>query len=223
MASISKTKIPFKRDTSRSGLTPTDFRTKIYQPYINHAACLEHRSWWREPTIVWGAIVAFSLATVSLSCVFVFASSLESKPDEQIHSTWLLNLFDRRSVQDEKVFWGLCHSGEGLIRRGNTSKGLEIVRQAEAMLNIKDQVRAAMFNDIAIALHSVGQRAESISYLKKAIQADPHLLVAHNNLAMIMIDLGEMDKAAQVLKDASKQHPSNSGIANKLSRLRGKI
>jgi len=223
MSSSSKAEIFFKRDLSRSSTIPKDFRASAYHPYVNHAACLEHRFWWREPAMLWGAFVASSLAVISLSSAFLFGAGLDSKPEAQIAPSSIARLFDARSLSYEQRFCALCHEGENLIRAGETARGLNIVGSAETIRGVSHDVKAAMYNDIAIALHGAGRQMESISYLKKAIQADPHLLVAHNNLAMVMMDLGQTDKAAAALQDASKLHPFNVGIANQLSKLRSSI
>jgi tetratricopeptide (TPR) repeat protein len=185
---------------------------KNYHPYVNHAACVEHQLWWRNPTLASAAVVASALALVGLTSVLLLL------PNHQLAFVTFAEPSGLHK-EAETEFQSLCESGQSDMTNGRVEAGLSKFKKAESIANVSNKLRAELFNDIAITLHASGKSSKSAEYLRKAVSADPNLIAARSNLALVLLESGEKQKAIQVLEDALKLQPSNSCLVHRLAEL----
>jgi hypothetical protein len=176
---------------------------KNYHPYVNHAACVEHQLWWRNPTLAGAAVVASVLALLGLTSVFLLVPN---------HQLAFVPFAEPSGVhmQAENEFQSLCAHGQSDVSSGRVEAGLSKFKKAEGIANVSDKLKAELFNDIAITLHASGKGSTSATYLLKAVNADPNLIAARSNLALILLESGEKQKAIK---------PSNSCLVHRLAEL----
>ena len=192
-----------------------------YQAWMNHAACLEHREWWRDPKVL---VTFFALAITAVlgsSYAYVFSGDISSA--EKLPSIIPRISRSNFSPQDlrESEFRALHRRGQELIRDGRVALGIKHYQQAEHLTGVDAKSQAELYNDMAVAQHAVGKEEESIRYFQKAIEADPSMVAAYNNLAMAFMQQGELDKAKGALKSAAKIKPENDCAISRLRRFFG--
>jgi tetratricopeptide (TPR) repeat protein len=185
---------------------------KNYHPYVNHAACVEHQMWWRNPTLAGAAVVASILASIGLTSVFLLV------PNHQLAFVPFAEPSGLHK-QAENEFQLLCTQGQSDVTNGRVEAGLGKFKKASGIATVSDKLKAELFNDIAITLHASGRRTTSAEYLEKAVSADPDLIAARSNLALILLELGQKQKAIKVLEEAIKLQPSNNCLVHRLAEL----
>ncbi len=187
---------------------------KSYHPYVNHAACIEHQLWWRNPALFGAAILCTCIALLGFTATFMLTPS---------HQMAVVPFAETPNLhrQAESEFQSLCSRGQSDISCGRLESGIHELRKAELIKDVDGKLKAELFNDIAITLHASGKSATSTEYLEKAVIADPKLIAARSNLAIVLLERGEKEKAIKVLEDALKLQPSNSCLAHRLSNLNG--
>ena len=190
-----------------------------YEPYVNHAACIAHQMWWRSPKLFGAAVVSVLVATVGLTSTILLLPELTADSTKLVFAPLPTSSASPRQPQAE--FQSLCKSGQALVNAGKMTEGLNQFKKAEALKDIDGKSKAELFNDMAIALHQTGQQRDSVRYLERAIQADPTLISARNNLALVLIDIGDNDRASAVLHEAARLQPKNLSVLNRLLRLTG--
>jgi hypothetical protein len=185
---------------------------KNYHPYVNHAACVKHQLWWHNPALVAATLVSSVVAFIGLTSTFMLTPSQRlafvpfSEPSG-VHQ------------QAENEFQSMCTHGQGEVTRGRIEAGVSEFKRAEAIENVNDKLKAELFNDIAITLHASGKSSVAAEYLEKAVTADPGLIAARSNLALVLLEQGDKKKAIKVLEEAIRLQPSNSCLAHRLSDL----
>ena len=159
-----------------------------YHPYVNHAACVEHRQWWQSPPLMGLATLSAVGAIVSLSSTLGIAPEL--KPDSRLSVSSFSNLKGIGNL-NETQFQAASKRGQDLINRGQLQAGIDEYRKAASFPNVTPKLMAGLYNDLAIALHQSGKTRESLHYLEKAVQIDDKLVAARNNLAIVRQEINE--------------------------------
>jgi tetratricopeptide (TPR) repeat protein len=192
-----------------------------YQSWMNHAACLQHRGWWRDPKLL---VTFFALAITAVlgsSYAFVFSGDMASP--EKLSS--FIPLLSRSNFSGgdlrQNEFRALYRHGQELVRDGRLEPGIKHYEQAERLTGVDGKSQAELYNDMAVAHHAAGREKESIRYFQRAIEADPSMVAAYNNLAMAFMQQGEFDKARGTLKCAAKLEPNNDCAVKRLRRFFG--
>jgi tetratricopeptide (TPR) repeat protein len=192
-----------------------------YQSWMNHAACLQHRGWWRDPKLL---VTFLALAiTAVLGSSYAFVSSGDVSSSEKLSS--FVPLFSRSNFSGgdlrQSEFRALYRHGQELVRDGRLEPGIRHYQQAERLTGVDGKSQAELYNDMAVAHHAAGRENESIRYFQRAIEADPSMVAAYNNLAMAFMQQGEFDKARGTLKCAAKVEPNNDCAIKRLRRFFG--
>lgn len=78
---------------------------------------------------------------------------------------------------------------------------------------------AQILNEMAVELLAVGRTDEAVSSLRRAIELDPHLFAAYNNLSTALIARGDQSAAREVLIKAKKIQPSNGYLTRRLAAI----
>jgi tetratricopeptide (TPR) repeat protein len=96
---------------------------------------------------------------------------------------------------DEPEFTEAIHSLEGLLNNidGTAHAGRKLVEQGEHLFR-------------------QGKVDEAIGSFKEALEIDPDLAVAHNNLAIAYHDKGELENAIQALMSAMRLAPDDPDV-----------
>jgi tetratricopeptide (TPR) repeat protein len=123
--------------------------------------------------------------------------------------------------QAENEFQSLCKQGQSDVTNGRVEAGLSKFKRASKLAEVSDKLKAELYNDIAITLHARGESSTSAEYLEKAVGADPGLIAARSNLALILLESGQKQKAIKVLEEAVKLKPSNNCLVHRLAELNG--
>jgi tetratricopeptide (TPR) repeat protein len=121
----------------------------------------------------------------------------------------------------QSEFRALYKHGQELVRDGKLEPGIKHYQQAEHLTGVDGKSQAELYNDMAVAQHAAGREEESIRYFQRAIEADPSMVTAYNNLAMAFMQQGEYDKARGTLKCAAKVEPNNDCALKQLRRFFG--
>ncbi len=190
-----------------------------YEPYVYHAACVEHQMWWRSPKLFAAAVVAAVVAIAGLTSTLVLVPELTADSAKLVFVPFAKS---RTSpTLGEVEFQSRCKNAQSLVSAGDVQKGLSEFRKAEALPNVSSKLKAELFNDMAIALHQTGQKRDAVRYLEKAIREDASLVSARSNLSMILLELGDNDRASAVLNEAVRLEPKNGCLVNRLLKLTG--
>lgn len=106
--------------------------------------------------------------------------------------------------------------------------GLRLLKSGEPTLALsafnralgKGDVTAEALTGVAVALHRLGRRKESVRFLKSALDIDPNFAIARNNLGVLLYELGDISGAvsefeiAYALSDGlNRDISTNLGIA----------
>jgi tetratricopeptide (TPR) repeat protein len=186
----SKTSLaPQKRATSKhnAGCTSKSCAPS-YHPYVNHAACVEHRQWWHSPPLMALAALSATVAVVGL------ASTLGIAPDLKTDSHMAMSSFSKTEGLGglaDTQFEAASKKCQDLINRGQLKAGIDEYRKAAALPNVTPKQMAELYNDLAIALHQCGKTRDSLHYLEKAVRIDDKLVAARNNLALVRQELSD--------------------------------
>jgi len=155
-----------------------------YEAWTNHNACLEHREWWRDARLLCAFLVLSGIAIGASASAYFF------NHDESFgQSIWGL---DRQSIlpvgsnYDSKtaLFDKLRRKGLQLVSAGNLNAGIVLLKQAEKIHSISSKAHAELLNDLAVAEHQAGNSVDSIIYFNKAVELDPSMRAAQNNLIL---------------------------------------
>lgn len=191
----SKTSLAFKKHATgrHTASCATKHCAPSYHPYVNHAACVEHRQWWQSPQLI--AIAALS----AILAVGGITSTLGIMPDLKPENHLVLAPFIKDASCDlpsASQFEAVSKRGQELINQGQLQAGIDEYRKAAALPNITPKRMAELYNDLAIALHQCGKSRESLHYLEKAVKIDDKLVAARNNLEMVRQEVGKVSLAA---------------------------
>jgi tetratricopeptide (TPR) repeat protein len=152
-----------------------------YEAWTNHNACLEHREWWRDARLVSAFLVLSGVAIGALASAYFF-----NHDDGQ----GLFGL-DRQSIlpvstnDSETALWNkLRRQGLERVNAGNLKAGIASLKKAEKISSIPPKAHAELLNDLAVAEHKAGNSVDSIIYFNKAVQLDPSMQAAQNNLTI---------------------------------------
>ncbi|HEY9678154.1 MAG TPA: tetratricopeptide repeat protein [Drouetiella sp.] len=102
---------------------------------------------------------------------------------------------------------------------GDLDRAVNMYKKAEQECDPKNPARAELLNDLGVALTAAGKNDEASRYLKEAIQLNPSLIAAYNNLAISQMLSGDKASALMTLDDAVKAQPQNEYAALKLKRM----
>jgi len=156
-----------------------------YEAWTNHNACLEHRNWWRDARLV-GAFLVLSGIAIGASASAYFFNHDDGQTFGQ--SSWGL---DKQSIlpvgsNDSKTaLWNkLRRQGLQQVNAGNLKVGIASFKKAERIHSIPPKAHAELLNDLAVAEHQAGNSVDSIIYFNKAVELDPSMRAAQNNLLL---------------------------------------
>jgi tetratricopeptide (TPR) repeat protein len=152
-----------------------------YEAWTNHNTCLEHREWWRDARLVSAFLVLTGIAIGASVSAYFF-----NHDDGQ--ALWGL---DRQSIlpvgsNDSKTaLWTkLRRQGLQQVNAGNLKAGITLLKKAEKISSIPAKAHAELLNDLAVAEHQAGNSVDSIIYFNRAVQLDPAMRAAQNNLIL---------------------------------------
>ena len=113
--------------------------------------------------------------------------------------------------------------GLRLLKSGEPTLALSAFNRALSAFNRalgKGDVTAEALTGVAVALHRLGRRKESVRFLKSAVDIDPNFAIARNNLGVLLYELGDISGAvsefeiAYALSDGlNRDISTNLGIA----------
>lgn len=152
-----------------------------YEAWTNHNACLEHREWWRDARLVSACLVLTGIAIGASVSAYVF----NHEDGQTIWGMSKPNLLTVNSVDASTALWNkLRREGLEHIANGNLKDGIITLKKAEKIHSVPAKERAELLNDLAVAEHQAGNTVESIIFFNKAVELDPSMRVAKNNLLL---------------------------------------
>ena len=155
-----------------------------YEAWTNHNACLEHRNWWRDARLVGAFLVLSGIAIGASASAYIF--NHDDSLGQSIFGFDRQNILPVGSNYDSKtaIFNRLRHEGMQQINARNLHAGIVLLKQAEKIRSIPAKAHAEILNDLAVAEHQAGNSVDSIIYFNKAVELDPSMRAAQNNLIL---------------------------------------
>ena len=110
--------------------------------------------------------------------------------------------------------------------------GLRLLKSGEPTLALsafnralgQGDVTAEALTGVAVSLHRLGRRKEAARFLKSAVDVDPNFAIAHNNLGVVLYELGDISGAVGELEIAyaltdglNRDVATNLGIAETIT------
>ncbi|MDR3617641.1 MAG: hypothetical protein P4L53_29050 [Candidatus Obscuribacterales bacterium] len=152
-----------------------------YEAWTNHNACLEHREWWRDARLVSAFLVLTGIAIGASVSAYFF----NHDDGLQIWGLDGQSILPVGSSDAKTALWNrLRHEGLQQVNAGNLKAGIASLKKAEKIQSISPKAHAELLNDLAVAEHQAGNSVDSIIYFNKAVQLDPSMRAAQNNLIL---------------------------------------
>lgn len=140
-----------------------------------------------------------------------FAQQLRETAHSQVKAQELRRLPDVDSQWEQ---------ARALKRVGKHDQALSKYEQA---LSERGSAAGAILNEIAVELLATGRSDEAISTLRRAIEKEPGLFAAYNNLSLALEANGDHEGAREVLLRAKQIQPKNEYLNRRLAVLSGSL
>ena len=123
--------------------------------------------------------------------------------------------FYRQAVQrDPKFVYGLQKFGVALRRSGEVAQSAQVLNQAAAQA----PGDPATWRELGLTYQALGKMQDAVAALLKAIQLDPDMSEAHNNLGVIW-SAQDPAKADQAFREAIRIQPDYADAHSNLGNL----
>ncbi len=141
---------------------------------------------------------------------FVTLKRLHDKLEEAMEKSKLARQRKRLAVLDENLI-----KAQELIKKGEQLEGRKIFRKASEYYTDIDGLDSDIGNRLLIG----GLPAEAVEYFKKALDKYASDQRAHNGIITAYEALGEMEKAAEAIKDAMRRLGGSETLMLKLAKV----
>ncbi len=140
-----------------------------------------------------------------------FAQHLKESAHSQVKAQELKRLPDVDSQWEQ---------ARALRREGKHAQAL---CKYEKALGECGSASGAILNEMAIELLATGRNDDAISTLRRAIESEPRLFAAYNNLSLALEANGDHEGAREVLMKAKRIQPNNGYLNRRLSSMSGSL
>lgn len=141
---------------------------------------------------------------------YIILKRLHDKLEEAMEKSVLARQRKRLGVLDDNLI-----KAQDLIKKGEQLEARKIFRKAsEYYTDIE-----GLDSDIGTRLVMGGLPAEAVEYFKKALERYASDQRAHNGLIMAYEAMGELDKAAEAIKDAMRRLGGTESLMLKLAKI----
>ncbi|WP_147822518.1 hypothetical protein [Salidesulfovibrio onnuriiensis] len=141
---------------------------------------------------------------------YITLKRLHEKLEEAMEKSKLARQRKRLSVLDDNLI-----KAQELIKKGDALEGRKIFRKASEYYTDID----GLDSDIGNRLLMGGLPGEAVEYFKKALDKYASDQRAHNGLIMAFEAMGEMEKAAEAIKDAMRRLGGTESLMFKLAKI----
>lgn len=141
---------------------------------------------------------------------FITLRRLHDKLEEAMEKSKLARVRKRLAVLDENLI-----KAQELIKQGEHLEGRKLFRKASEYYTDID----GLDSDIGNRLLMGGLASEAVEYFKRALEKYASDQRAYNGLIMAYEAIGELEKAAEAIKDAMRRLGGTESLLFKLARI----
>lgn len=173
------------------------FIWKLKQPDTRQGLALGANAAGKADGPVWSSMIQAGLVLVGVVLLGTLELKAE-KPDDFQKELAIL-----RAVPESSS--ALNNVGSKLLEQGRYEEALPLYRKALGLQPSLDQARVSMSDTLALLAQqsaASGQADQALSYLREAVEVEANSAERHNDLAVLLAQLGRYQEAELVLRKA---------------------